>query len=327
MTHRIELFLEVCLKELNSFWKYAPKNGTFFLIRLKELNFFQIWLKDLNLSFWHDSKFWTFFFGEHDSKNWTFFVNMTRFFRKNLTQRIETFSMTLELNFLSKNDSKYWFFKNMTHRIATFFFEIMTQRIKIFGVWLKELNLLKIWLTELNFFFSWLKELNSFLLCITQRIELFFWMTQRIEPFVIYQKYLKELNLLLHDSKNWTFFFFENDSQNWTFFFEYDSQNWTLFSLNMTKELDSFLNMTQGIEPFNFRIWLKRIKLFLHRTQRIEIIFEWLKRIELLDMTQRMELLWKKKTWLREMNFFFDITQRIGPLGGTKLWFKELNFI
>ena len=264
MTSRTKLFLKVWLTELNSFWKYASKNWTvfgsmhqrnwtFFLIRLKELNFFQIWLKDLNLSFWHDSKFWTFFFGEHDSKNWTFFNEYDSIFpKKKLTQRIETFCMTLELNFLSKNDSKCWFFQKYDPTELQLFFEIMTQRIEFLECDSK------------NWTFWNYNSQNWTVFFVTQRIELFccvllkelnfFWMTQRIEPFVIYQKYLKELNLLLHDSKNWTFFF-ENDSQNWTFF---------------------FLNTTHRIEPFFFEYGPKNWTLsWIWRKELNRLIFEY----------------------------------------------------
>ena len=149
-------------------------------------------------------------------------------------------------------------------------------------------NFSKLWLTELNFW-VWLKELNLFE-NITHRTELFFRDSKELNSF-FFEYDSKNWTFFWFNSKNWTLFyltkynsenwicfymtqrieFFHYDSQNWTsFFFEKDSQNWTLFffwirlaelnlfSLNMTKELDSyFLNMTQGIEPLISWIWRK----------------------------------------------------------------------
>ena len=126
----------------------------------------------------------------------------------------------------SEYDSKNW----------TLFFIRMTQRLEL---------CLEYDSMDLNFFFN-----------LTQRIELFFNMTQELNPFC----HSKELNLLFHDAKNWTHFFWR---LNWTLFwstelnilFEHDSQNWTLFECDLKIEPDSknwtlFLNMSQWIEPF-----------------------------------------------------------------------------
>ena len=101
MTQRIEPFFQIWLKEFNFFpvwltdfffeydaqkwtlflWIW-PKNWTLsFLIRVKELKSFFIWLKELNSFCWYDSKNWTLFL-MISSKNW-FFLNTA--------QRIEHF--------------------------------------------------------------------------------------------------------------------------------------------------------------------------------------------------------------------------------------------
>ena len=131
------------------------------------------------------------------------------------------------------------------------------------------------------------------------------------------------MNLFLHDSKNWIFPVWLTELN--LFFFWKRLTELNLFSLNMTKELDSyFLNITQGIEHLISWIWRKelnrlifeytqRIELFLHKDSKNWYYFWKTPRIQLVYMTQRMELflnlthsfdLFKKK-WLKEMNFFF----------------------
>ena len=209
------------------------------------------------------------------------------------------------------NDSKNW--------TCFFFQKKMTQRIEHF-FWFNSKN----W-TPFN-----LSKCNS-------ENWICFYMTQRIEFFQ-------------YDSQNWTFFFWKRLTElNFIYFFWIRLTELNFFSLNMTKELDSyFLNMTQGIEPLISWIWRKelnrlifeytqRIELFLHRTQRIEIIFERLKELNLFFWLKECNFFWiwlidlnfffEKKTMTQrnELFFFFDITQRIEPLEKTKLWFKELN--
>ena len=131
MTHRIEHFVLRCLKELN---------------------LFELWLKELN-TFWYDPKNWFFFskirlkaLTKNDSKKWFFSID----------SKIELFKMTQVFQF----DSKDWTFE----------------------VWFKELNLFSIRLTELRIVFflqfdsknwMWHKELNLFF-SMTQGIEFFF---------------------------------------------------------------------------------------------------------------------------------------------------------
>ena len=164
---------------------------------------------------------------------------------------------------------------------------------------------------------KWLKELN-----------IFSCMTQRIEPFWTWPN---ELNLLLHDSKNWTFFSkkkmtqrieiswawlkefdFFYDSQTWTFLFQYffqkkknDSKNWSPFSLWLSKfffflkyEYDSqnwiFFNTTHTIELvfLNMTFFFFRHWIFLIR----------LKELKFSNTTQRTQLF--SLIWLKVLNFF-----------------------
>ena len=144
MTQRIELFLLSMTQRFGPFFKYDGKNWTLFsnmkernvfffpnmtqriflyeskngnfLVRVKELNFFD-----------YDSWNWTLFF-EYDSKNWTFFQYDSKYWffqTKILTQRIQPL------------------FLNMTQRTEPFFSDwknwilIMTLRTQLFQMWQK----------------------------------------------------------------------------------------------------------------------------------------------------------------------------------------------
>ena len=150
-------------------------------IWLKGLNFFSIWLKELNFLF--DSKKWTSFF-----ELW-----LTELHLFNLTHR--------------KCYSKNWIF-----------FDCDSQELSpLFLIWLKELNPLCEYDSRRELFSICLQELNPFLKKITPRIELckkydtknwtlssllkksdskicFFW---NFNNGTLFQKY---------DSKNWTLF-------------------------------------------------------------------------------------------------------------------------
>ena len=142
-------FLKRWLNEFNSFWKCASKNLTLFLIRLKELNFF---------------------------------MNMTqRFFRKKLWLKESKFSLNLELNFFffkKKNHSKYWFFKNMTHRIATF--RNYDSQNWIFECDSKNWTFWKYDSQNWTFFFVTQKNWTLFFFEYDSKNWTCFWMTQRI---------------------------------------------------------------------------------------------------------------------------------------------------
>ena len=317
MTLRIEL-LKVWLKALNPLFHYESTNRThfsnmsqgiepFFKIWLEELNFFWIltqrielfwvWRKELNLFSW----IWR--------NDWFFLLNF----------------VNKELNFLFKNDSMNWIWLKGLNLF--FFFFNLTQRIELFvcfKMWLKELNfwtLLQIWLTlriqpfwtfsydSTNWtYFTWLKELNLIELSL-------------------------ELNLLFHDSKNWTLFW--RDSMNWIFFVIQRIvlslfnviQRIESFLLNVTQRIESllknmknwsFLQIWLRIEPFlNLFIWLEEMNIFwldsknwtfFEMIQRIKPFCMWLKELKFLYKKWVQE--WIFRMWLKELKFF-NMTQRI----------------
>ena len=165
---------------------------------------------------------------------------------------------------------------------------------------------------------------------------------------------LKELNLLFHDSKNWTLFW--RDSMNWIFFV---IQRIVLSLLNVIQRIESFLlNVTQRIESLlknmkNSLIWSKeRIEILWYDTKDW-IFLIWLTEPNTFNITQRIELFSpidsKKWTffsnWLKEVNFFIwqNRTQRfdffwydsknrtlfwirLKELNTFLTWLKELNF-
>ena len=351
------LFQYGLLKEFNPwtffFFKneYDSKNWTYFTF--KELS-----LKELNLLF-------------HDSKNWTLFEE---------TQWIEYFLWSKELYFLCWMWSKElnlfcWMWpKELNHcwktwRIDPFYkydwelnpfwtfsydskkwtFFDMTQRIKLFCMWLKELKFLyKKWVQEW-IFRMWLKELKFF--NMTQRIEidaqnwtsLFSNMTHRIEH-LFSRIWRTELNIsfLEYDAQNWTSLF-----SNMTHRIEHpiSSRIWlTEFFLIWLTELNSFFSKWLIELNIFFSKWLKGL-IFSKVTQRIELIFwkynpqDWT--FSLIWPKERIEILWYDTKdwifliWLTEPNTFFNITQRIEPFSPIDSknwtfffkWLKEVNFL
>ena len=150
---------------------------------LKELIFFWIWLKELNLVFLD-------------------MIQRIVFWIK--TQRIEPLFFWLKELTLFLYDSQNWTFSNMTQGNVNHFSN-MTRRIECFSMFHKELIFL--WLKGLNFFLR-LRELNLFCLnpCssnMTQRIEPSSYATQRIELFfficlkelIFFSRWLIELDL------------------------------------------------------------------------------------------------------------------------------------
>ena len=298
---------------------------------LKELNF----LKRLNeLNIFCDPKNWTFFV-ECDPKNWTF----CWMWPKELnhcwkTWRIDPFHQhDWELNpfWTFSYDSKKWTF-----------FE-MTQRIKPFWMWLKELNFFyKKWVQEW-IFRMWLKELKFSNMTLTEF----------------------NISFLEYDAQNWTFLFSNMThriehffSRIWRTelnisFLEYDAQNWTSLFSNMTHRIEHLISS---------RIWLTEF--FLNMTHRIECLsLIWSKeRIEILwyDTKDWIFLIWLTEpntfqhnsknwtffsNWLKEVNFLFDkiwpkgliffcydsknrtlFWIRLKELNTLLTWLKELNF-
>ena len=136
--------------------------------------------------------------------------------------------------------------------------------------------------------------------------------------------------------------FFLFHSKNWIFSVRLTELN--LFSLNMTKELDSyFLNMTQWIEQLNFfnmtqrigpfvRIWRKELDTsFKYDSKKWTFVKIWLTKLNFfefdpqnwtffLNMTHRIEPFFS--IWLKELNPYQNMTRRIKFL----IWLKELTF-
>ena len=285
MTQRIELFSKMWKRIEPFFLPYDAKNSSFyktqklFFLRTKfkhifsfRIDFFKMTqiIETLNK---YDSKELNLFDYHMTQKNWTF---------------IEPFFLKKKVWL---KDLNFFFFEIWLKRIESFFSRNMTQKeLNLFfirNMTQKELNLFS--LENWTFFFKYdSRELNFFVLDMIQRIEPFvsitqsfskmiqrFFLknktTQRIEIF--YNIWLKELTLFfwtyvqklilfrmihriepsLHDSKNWTFFFWKYDSENWTFckydwknwtFFHYDSKNGTFFfSWIWRKELNFFFWM------------------------------------------------------------------------------------
>ena len=145
----------------------------------KKCTLFSVWLKQLNPLFEHVSMTWTLFvvtqriepFSWYDAENWTFLFTWLK--DLSLVTWLKDFIIFFKAIIIMT--FKNWtFLKNMTQRIAPFFFLLDS------------------------------KNWTSFF-CTTQRIEHFFSVTQRIEPFffeydsqnwTFFWMCLKELNLL-----------------------------------------------------------------------------------------------------------------------------------
>ena len=219
------LNLFIWLNELDLFYMTQRIEPYWIITQRIESSF--SWLKELNLFFFEETRWIDFFcdpknctfFVECDPKNWTFFVECDpkNWIIVEKTWRIDPFyKYDWELNpfWTFSYDSKKW----------TFF--DMTQRIKLFCMWLKELKFLyKKWVQEW-IFRMWLKELKFF--NMTQRIEidaqnwtsLFTNMTHRIEH-LFSRIWRTELNIF---SRIW------RTELNIPSLLEYDSQNF----FNMT---------------------------------------------------------------------------------------------
>ena len=188
-----------------------------FLVRVKELNFFEDDSWNWTLFFEYDLKNWTYF--QYDSKYWFFSnknfdsKNSTSFFL-NMTQRTEPFFsdwknwiliMTLRTQLFSNVTKNCFFFERYSKNLTLF---ILSSKIEPFSlIRLHELNHSLIRLKDFVFendsknqkFWIWLKELNFFLNVIqiffhkdSKHWTLLFNMTHRIEPFC--SIWLKELN-------------------------------------------------------------------------------------------------------------------------------------
>ena len=315
MTQRIEPYWIITQRIESSFsWLWIE-----YFLWSKELYFLcWMWSKELNLFCWMWPKELN-----HCWKTW----------------RIDPFcKYDWELNpfWTFSYDSKKW----------TFF--DMTQRIKLFCMWLKELKFLyKKWVQEW-IFRMWLKELKFF--NMTQRIEidshnwtsLFSNMTHRFffsdsQIFLIwltelntfFSKWLIELNIFF--SKWLKGLIFSKVTQRIELiFWKYNPQDWT-FSLIWSKERIEIL--WYDTKDWIFLIWLTEPNTFQHNSKNWTFFSNWLKEVNFfLQLTQRSELfIWQNMTqrfdffwydsknrthfwmWLKELNLFFWT------------WFKELN--
>ena len=244
-------------KEMSLFFFFEcdSQNWTFFFshIRLTELNlFFWIRLKEIDFS-----RIWRKEFNRFISWMWRRELNrlISFIWRKEL-KRLISWLWCKELNRLV---SWIWLKDlNFCYELKTCFFLIrltdlnpsslnMTQRIELFESVTQRIELFENMTQRIELFWKYdSKIITLFAVKMTQRIELFLRIRlDRIELFFEYDSKnltlfwirLKELNLFLNDSKNWSFFF---DLQNWTLsflnmtqrlelVFEYDSKNWTSF--------------------------------------------------------------------------------------------------
>ena len=181
----------------------------------------------------------------------------------------------------------------------------------------KELNLLlfhdaKNWThfseTQLNTFLFWSTELNILFEHDSQNWTFFFGL------------WLKELNRIFKIcSKNWTLFTrrlkelnepsSQNDSKNWTFFEDYLTPRCLKFFV--TREMELFFNLDQGIEIFFSTISLKNDWPFLNMTLRIDWTLLKTQNWTFFQFDSRTELIFQSdsKNCLR----FVNITRRIEP--------------
>ena len=317
ITRRIEPFFE---HDSQIFFKKKKKR-----IRLTELNFFSDMTQSIELFFVWLSLWIELFFQEIwlDSSNWTSCYEPLF----NMTQRIEPLVMNLfsiwlkELN-PSQNVSKNW--TSLSLKELNFF----QYDAKFFQIDSKELNPLFSMTQRIELFFQiWRKEWNPCSLNTTQRIEPFFlWIRRKeLNPFFEYDAknrilflwiWRKELKALfkmtgrIEPSR-------KNCSKTWTFFFELDAKNRTFF-LNATQNLKFFVwKIVKTLNSFQ-KIMTQRIELFSQKNDAKFFFFE-------KNLIRRMEPSWKydfqTKTWLKELNpSYFD----------SENWFclrlKELNF-
>ena len=198
MTQRIERFLKIWLKELNTFWKHDSKNSTSFMnltlfpTCLKELNF--CFLKNQRIDFFNMTQRTDF---SQRLKEFIVWKKKKRCWRKELNPYLYNSKIwTLfqkwrkESIFLSNNQKK-------TLRIELSLFNMTLRVEQLFNVSLRIEPLFNLAQKELDFF----KNDSKNWTLLTQRIELFLCLKKK-------RTWLKELNFLyLHYSKHWTFFF------------------------------------------------------------------------------------------------------------------------
>ena len=255
-------------------WKYDSKNWTTFVYDTKNWTS-SLWLKELNLFFWMwlqelhfecDSKNWTLswmwlkesnLLFKNDSKFWTFFQKTCL---KELNLFLKKKRWLEELNFdFFEYDSKKCFFVNEDHSNYTTFFYDSKNWLSPFKIWLNDLSLF--WnMTQRIEFFQKKKKPDSqnwtLLFNMTHRNWTFlFNMTQRIEPLF---SLTRRIELFFKSTTQRTEPFF-NMSQR----IEYDSKDWTFFCFNLTEKIVYiFLNIwLKELNSF-FSVWLKELTFF-----------------------------------------------------------------
>ena len=156
MTQRIQLFL-IWLKELNPFFNTTRRIEPFFLQYDAENWSFcsWIWRRELNLLFLNMTQRIEPFFLEYDSKSWTFFMTVS-FLKKKWVKELNLFQYD------SKNWISYYAFFNTTHRIEPWFYWIQHTELNLFFTWLK---LFLVWLKELNLFVEYDSKNRTFFEC------------------------------------------------------------------------------------------------------------------------------------------------------------------
>ena len=303
MTQRIEP-LSVWFKELNLFLSMTQKKIELFFF----LNTTQ-WNDSMNRThFFECDSNWNFWLKNIKKKIQNWFFHMTRriepaFF--NIFKELNLFRLDSkiwcysvwpkELNFFwlglteldpfLEYDAENWNFSWVF--LHVYFFSQMMQRIEPFFLWI------------------WRKELNPFFFeCDVKNLIFFLNMTQRIEPFLLFDAKKRTFISLIWMTPR--IVFFKEKIPNELNFLKYDSKNWT-FEPCVKKQKDSengthlkyFLKWLIDLNPFfwTFSRWLKELKSFFNMTQRIEpFVF--------LKMSQRIELFLKKKM-LKELNLSF----------------------
>ena len=115
-------------------------------------------------------------------------------------------------SFFFENNSKNWLLSKIWFKELNFFLS-MTQRIELTFFWIRLNESIPFFWMWLNWNLGWKKKSKNWTF-LTQNWT-FLHMTRRIELLFVFEFGLKELNLLLFDSKNWAFFLL--DAMHWTF--------------------------------------------------------------------------------------------------------------
>ena len=233
-------------------------------------------------------------------------------FSQNVSKILTSLSYELFLTWLKEliffffeNNSKNWLFSKKWFKESNFFLS-MTQRIELTFVWirLKESN--RFFWMWLNWNLGWINSQkidfftqNWTFLHMTRRIELFFsiWLKEsnpvvNMIQRIVFEFRLKELNLLLFDSKNWAFFVL--DAMHWTFFLfaaknslSHIGKQERFNSLSQKKDFNSFCHLEKRFIKRGSIRWVKSY--FLK------------KKVQFRESYKKGSILWvisEKKSWI-----------------------------